>query len=216
MAKTGAWYHGGMARPVALDIADGPAKESTSTTKPDPSPPNEKRAKLLEKQQDSSQGSEKENHDRNRDRGSFSRAGSLQGRELKRQYSMSDAANRGHGHDQGVSGSQGQNSSGIQQSDADKLREHGQIPERGRGKERGSSKHRFHSESRLSETDRRYASDLDRDRDRDRDREHRDRDRDRGSRSDRESSSRGPDGKAGHADERGNYRDGDRKSDRHR
>ncbi|CAL1538462.1 unnamed protein product, partial [Lymnaea stagnalis] len=36
----------------------------------------------------------------------------------------------------------------------------GQAPDRGRGKERGSAKHRFHSESRLSETDRRYGTEV--------------------------------------------------------
>ncbi|GFN91097.1 regulating synaptic membrane exocytosis protein 1 [Plakobranchus ocellatus] len=166
LAKTGAWYHGGMARPVALDVGDvSSAPESGSTGRGmggGVSPSTEKRAKMMDRgSNDGSQGSEKENFDRQK--GSFSRAGSLQGKELKRQFSMSDAMNRGH-DGQATSGSGGlvggsgggagsQTSSGISQSGG----EHASVgQERGRGKERGQSKHRFYSESRLPETERRY------------------------------------------------------------
>ncbi|RUS87150.1 hypothetical protein EGW08_005082, partial [Elysia chlorotica] len=173
LAKTGAWYHGGMARPVALDVGDvSSAPESGSTGRSGMggitgsisgqglSPSTEKRAKMMDRgSNDGSQGSEKENFDRQK--GSFSRAGSLQGKELKRQFSMSDAMNRGHDGGQGASsglvggsgGGASQTSSGISQAGSDHMSA-GQ--ERGRGKERGQSKHRFYSESRLSETDRRY------------------------------------------------------------
>ncbi|XP_050389025.1 regulating synaptic membrane exocytosis protein 2 isoform X3 [Patella vulgata] len=147
LAKTGAWYHGGMAKPVALDIlsdgASGTGSETTST-KTDVSPPNEKKPKILEKQQDSSQGSEKENiekHDK-----SFVRTGSMQGKELKRQFSMTDA----------VTNKSTENKDGTSIIEKEKLREHGQIPERGRGKERAPARQRHHSESRLSETDKKF------------------------------------------------------------
>ena len=165
LAKTGAWYHGGMARPVALDVGDASsAPESGSTGRTGGSgqglsPSTEKRAKMMDRgSNDGSQGSEKENFDRQK--GSFSRAGSLQGKELKRQFSMSDAMNRGHDGQGGsgglVGGSGGgapQSSSGIPQAG-----EHAVTAgqERGRGRERGQSKQRFYSESRLPETDRRY------------------------------------------------------------
>ena len=168
LAKTGAWYHGGMARPVALDVGDvSSAPESGSTGQPGLgggsgqglSPSTEKRAKMMDRgSNDGSQGSEKENFDRQK--GSFSRAGSLQGKELKRQFSMSDAMNRGQdgqGSSGGLVGGSGggpsQTSAGITQATGEHVAA-GQ--ERGRGKERGQSKHRFYSESRLSETDRRY------------------------------------------------------------
>ncbi|KAK6960512.1 regulating synaptic membrane exocytosis protein 2, partial [Biomphalaria glabrata] len=159
MAKTGAWYHGGMARPVALDVGDIASGSDTGSTKADTSPSNEKRAKMMDKQgHDGSQGSEKENMDRQR---SISRAGSLQGKELKRQFSMSDAMNRGHdsgsASQQSAPSSAGGSQAGsgpASAADQDKARDQ----DRGRGKERGSAKHRFHSESRLTETDRRYGA----------------------------------------------------------
>ncbi|BFZ21390.1 hypothetical protein BsWGS_24429 [Bradybaena similaris] len=164
LAKTGAWYHGGMARPVALEVGDASLCSDSSSSKTAVSPAVEKRSKMSGKQ-DGSQGSEKENVDRQRS--SFSRAGSLQGKELKRQFSMSETVSRGLDLG-GVSSVQQTSSSGaISGSGAtsdklvteqDKLRDHGQIPDRGRGKERGSSKYRFHSESRIPETERRYAS----------------------------------------------------------
>ncbi|XP_046375678.1 regulating synaptic membrane exocytosis protein 2-like isoform X2 [Haliotis rufescens] len=152
LAKTGAWYHGGMARPVSLDMPEqNPACEKLLTKSLDTtSPPNEKKQKML--QQDGSQGSEKENIEKS----NFSRTGSLQGRELKRQYSMSDALTEKKSADLTNSpAGPGSSSDNRIISEQEKLREHGQI-ERGRGKERSPARHRFHSESRLSETDRKF------------------------------------------------------------
>ncbi|XP_067665969.1 regulating synaptic membrane exocytosis protein 2-like isoform X10 [Haliotis asinina] len=152
LAKTGAWYHGGMARPVSLDMPElNPACEKLLTKTLDTtSPPNEKKQKML--QQDGSQGSEKENIEKS----NFSRTGSLQGRELKRQYSMSDALTEKKSADlTNTPAGPGSSSDNRIISEQEKLREHGQI-ERGRGKERSPARHRFHSESRLSETDRKY------------------------------------------------------------
>ncbi|KAL8572844.1 hypothetical protein ACOMHN_011093 [Nucella lapillus] len=199
LAKTGAWYHGGMARPVVLEVSDNTATGAAPGSRPpgrsgmDASPPNEKKAKMGGAAGDAASGSEKENYDRQRP---FARASSLQGRELKRQYSMSDAVSSTRGHDGASPASSGQ---------AAEAPVEGEKPqERGRGRERTSSKHRFHSESRLSETDKRYTAmqhpesrhrdrgdptdRLDRERgDRDRERSERDRERgDRGDRSDRE------------------------------
>ncbi|GFR83175.1 hypothetical protein ElyMa_004116900 [Elysia marginata] len=157
-----------MARPVALDVGDvSSAPESGSTGRtglgggsgPGLSPSTEKRAKMMDRgSTDGSQGSEKENFDRQK--GSFSRAGSLQGKELKRQFSMSDAMNRGHDSQGGSGGLVGGSGGGASQTSAG-MSQAGAEPaapgqERGRGKERGQSKHRFYSESRLPETDRRY------------------------------------------------------------
>lgn len=149
LAKTGAWYHGGMARPVALEVGDATATGAAPGARPpgrggmEASPPNEKKAKMGGAGEAAS-GSEKENYDRQR---TFMRASSLQGRELKRQFSMSDALGSQRGQDGASSG---------QTAEAPAEGEKGQ--ERGRGRERTSAKHRGHSESRLSETDKRYAA----------------------------------------------------------
>lgn len=203
LAKTGAWYHGGMALPVALEVGENAATGAAPGSRPpgrggmEASPPNEKKAKMGGAG-DAASGSEKENFDRHR---SFARASSLQGRELKRQFSMSDAVSSQRGHDGASQASGGQTAETAVEG------EKGQ--ERGRGRERTSAKHRFHSESRLSETDKRCTTmqhpesrhrdrgdptdRLDRERvDRERERGERerergsDRDRERGERSDRE------------------------------
>ena len=189
LAKTGAWYHGGMARPVALEVGENAATGAAPGSRPpgrggmEASPPNEKKAKMGGAG-DAASGSEKENYDRQR---SFPRASSLQGRELKRQYSMSDAVSSQRGHDGASQASSGQTPEAAVEG------EKGQ--ERGRGRERTSAKHRFHSESRLSETDKRCAAmQHPESRHRDRggdpterlDRERGDRERERGERSDRE------------------------------
>lgn len=154
LAKTGAWYHGGMARPVALDVGDVPGGGGAVTgsrpgSRLDVSPPNEKKAKMGSVG-DGGSASEKENFDRQK---SFGRASSLQGRELKRQFSMSDAVNSRSGHDGTTPVASGQ--SGGEMSSAV---EGGQTSERGRVRERTTAKHRYHSESRLSETDKRFGT----------------------------------------------------------
>ena len=152
LAKTGAWYHGGMARPVVLEVTDGAATGAAPGARPagrgamDASPPNEKKAKMGTAG-DAASGSEKENYDRQR---TFTHSASLQGRELKRQFSMSDAVSSQRGHEGASQASSGQ------APDAQVEGEKGQ--ERGRGRERTPAKHRFHSESRLSETDKRYSA----------------------------------------------------------
>ncbi|KAK7480085.1 hypothetical protein BaRGS_00028645 [Batillaria attramentaria] len=152
LAKTGAWYHGGMARPVALDVVDTVASGAAPGTRPagrgtDASPPNEKKAKMGGAGEGTSVLDDRQRH--------FARASSLQGRELKRQYSMSDAVTSRSGHDGSTPASGGQAGSEAQGAGEG---EKPQAQERGRGRERTSAKHRYHSESRLSETDKRYAT----------------------------------------------------------
>lgn len=113
--KTGQWYHGGMAKPVQLDVDTG---SDASSIKTDSTPTHEKRTRFPndDRIQDG-QGSEKENIVQNNkggggggggvidqrggsssgvmDRGggnsgSLNRTGSLHGKELKRQLSMTD------------------------------------------------------------------------------------------------------------------------------
>eukprot|EP00106_Octopus_bimaculoides_P022282 XP_014789724.1 PREDICTED: regulating synaptic membrane exocytosis protein 1-like isoform X3 [Octopus bimaculoides] len=133
LAKTGAWYHGGMARPVALDVGDTASGSETASTKTDVSPPNEKKAKILAKQQtDNGASSEKENIDKK----SVSRSGSLQNRGLKRQYSLSEV----QGNKQNdLKDRPTDNTSGTIVSEKEKLREKGQLQDRGRDVERGPS-----------------------------------------------------------------------------
>ena len=98
LAKTGQWYHGGMAKPVELDV---PATTPTTPTKTEGSP--EKKPKITEQQQqqsDGGQSSEKENmgqqqttqaaRGESKHAGPVTRTGSLLGKELKRQYSVTD------------------------------------------------------------------------------------------------------------------------------
>ncbi|XP_069106030.1 regulating synaptic membrane exocytosis protein 2-like isoform X8 [Argopecten irradians] len=138
LAKTGQWYHGGMAKPVQLDAlpqGESPAGQNIS-------PPNEKRPKIH------GDGADKENRD---DKGhKIIRTGSLQGRELKRQFSLD--AQKNHSDRSG-----GQNLT-PDMADKDKgSRDRGHLPsERGRTRDRSPAANRHHSESRLSETDRRY------------------------------------------------------------
>ena len=104
LVKTGAWYHGGMAKPVQLDVDTG---SDTSSIKAEHSPPHEKKARIYDRDRqhpDSGQSSEKENiaqtpshqRDRDRDRGDGKPPMSRSGSVLKRQFSMSDA-NMGKG-----------------------------------------------------------------------------------------------------------------------
>lgn len=154
LAKTGAWYHGGMARPVALDVGNAPEGMGVSLRPSsrviDTSPPNEKKAKMGFSG-DTGSGSEKENIDRQK---SFGRTSSLQGRELKRQYSMSDAPTSRSG----LEGTSQATGTGMIDGPVVADGDFKQGQERGRVKERTSAKHRFHSESRISETDKRYAA----------------------------------------------------------
>lgn len=151
LAKTGAWYHGGQAKPVALDV-DAASGSETASTKTDISPPNEKKPKFVEQQLDSGQSSEKENIEK-REQGGMTRAMSLHGRELKRQYSL-DAQTKAHETKDRAPDRAGPGHLDI--TEQEKLRERGQLPERGRTRDRSPAAHRHHSESRLSETDRRY------------------------------------------------------------
>ncbi|XP_041361301.1 regulating synaptic membrane exocytosis protein 2-like isoform X3 [Gigantopelta aegis] len=158
LAKTGAWYHGGMARPVALDVGDTASGSESVSSKKDPSPLNEKKPKLL----DNSQRSEKENIEK-LEKANIVRTGSMQGRELKRQYSMSDAMTDKKSDIKDLTHPQAGPGTSVDSrliSEQEKLREHGQLPERGRGKDRSPARHRHSSESRITETDRRYNREL--------------------------------------------------------
>ena len=94
-----------MAKPVALDVDTG---SDASSIKTESSPPSEKKLRFPEmapQSHDSGHCSEKENmaHVHNipgagrGERPSMSRTGSMQGKELKRQFSMTDALERGLG-----------------------------------------------------------------------------------------------------------------------
>ncbi|XP_021377514.1 regulating synaptic membrane exocytosis protein 2-like isoform X2 [Mizuhopecten yessoensis] len=139
LAKTGQWYHGGMAKPVQLDNlpqGEGPAGQNIS-------PPNEKRQKIHGEGPDKENSEDKKGH-------KIVRTGSLQGRELKRQFSLDAPKNHSD-----RSGSQN-----LTPDMADKekgSRDRGHLPsERGRTRDRSPAANRHHSESRLSETDRRF------------------------------------------------------------
>ena len=84
LVKTGQWYHGGMAKPVQLDVDTG---SDNSSIKTDASPTGGEKKRFPSSD---GGGSEKENHPRgvrgSADRG-MQRVGS---KELKRQYSMLD------------------------------------------------------------------------------------------------------------------------------
>lgn len=148
LAKTGQWYHGGMAKPVQLDV-ETPSGSETTSIKTDVSPPNEKRARH-DKYSDSGQSSEKENIDKR----PITRTGSTHKKEFNRQYSL-DAQKS---HSESKERLSDRTNAGIEK---DKLRERGQLPERqGRGRDRSPAAVRHHSESRLSETDRRYAQEM--------------------------------------------------------
>ena len=110
LAKTGQWYHGGMAKPVGLDVDTG---SDASSIKTDTSPPHEKKPKfpdgphMQHLDRDSGQSSEKENIAQNVPpggaRGPDGRHMSRQmshGKELRRQYSMTDAVGSRPGQQQ--------------------------------------------------------------------------------------------------------------------
>ncbi|KAK3088156.1 hypothetical protein FSP39_015451 [Pinctada imbricata] len=117
LAKTGAWYHGGMAKPVQLDVVETPSGSETTSTKTDISPPTEKRPKINGKHSDGGHNSEKENLG-HKDRRQMSRGMSMQGKELKRQFSL-DAHTKGSK----------ERINTPELSEHDKLRERGQIPD---------------------------------------------------------------------------------------
>lgn len=152
LAKTGQWYHGGMAKPVALDVGDTASGSETASVKTDTSsPPHEKRPKMLDSLKDSGQSSEKENVE---EKPTISRTGSLMGKELKRQYSMSEVHSGKVSDDPKDRGSASTSIATTQDRggmslDQDKLRERGQLPERGRRVEKAPAQNRYHSESRI-------------------------------------------------------------------
>ena len=132
-----------MARPVGLDVDTG---SDASSIKTDTSPPHEKKARFPSQQQrhlaegDGGEGSEKENRGQNAIRhdgkpGGVTRAGSLHGKELKRQYSMSDATRAKADVDDGE-------------------RRRAPAGERGRSTGRETSRSRAVSEQRGSERER--------------------------------------------------------------
>lgn len=151
LAKTGQWYHGGMARPVGLDVADAAAGSDSGRS--EISQQNEKRQKYMEKNESGHTSSEKENIEKS-EKGERDSRGSVtrQGSQLKRQYSLD--AQRGKIGENGTSGKEPGDRSGGH----DKLRERGNnVPsERGRARDKSPARHRHHSETRLSETDKRY------------------------------------------------------------
>ncbi|XP_022331909.2 regulating synaptic membrane exocytosis protein 2-like isoform X7 [Crassostrea virginica] len=146
LAKTGAWYHGGMAKPVQLGI-DGQSGSDTGSMKADISPPNEKRPKIYEKKLEGTpSGSDKENIN------SGSRGPHPHPKEgIRRQSSLDTGSSQ---HSRGRHNEQ----YALAPEDGDKLREHG--PERGRNRDRSPASRRHYSETRLSETDRRFAQEF--------------------------------------------------------
>ena len=150
LAKTGQWYHGGMARPVGLDVETLSGSETTST-KTDPSPPNEKRQKFGDKSESGHTSSEKENIEKtdSRDRAPMSRQGS----QLKRQYSLD--AQRGKLGESSVNNKDQSDRLGSKEQDKIRTRGNNVPTERGRNRDKSPARHRYHSESRLTETDKR-------------------------------------------------------------
>lgn len=145
MAKTGAWYHGGMAKPVQLGI-DAQSGSDTGSIKADISPQNEKRPKLYEKKLDGTpSGSDKENMN------SGPRGPPHPKEGIRRQSSLDTGSTQ---HSRGRHNEQ----YALAPEDGDKLREHG--PERGRNRDRSPASRRHYSETRLSETDRRFAQEF--------------------------------------------------------
>nr|XP_022331882.1 regulating synaptic membrane exocytosis protein 1-like isoform X3 [Crassostrea virginica] len=146
LAKTGAWYHGGMAKPVQLGI-DGQSGSDTGSMKADISPPNEKRPKIYEKKLEGTpSGSDKENIN------SGPRGPHPHPKEgIRRQSSLDTGSSQ---HSRGRHNEQ----YALAPEDGDKLREHG--PERGRNRDRSPASRRHYSETRLSETDRRFAQEF--------------------------------------------------------
>ncbi|XP_048727866.2 regulating synaptic membrane exocytosis protein 2-like isoform X3 [Ostrea edulis] len=149
LAKTGAWYHGGMAKPVQLGL-DTQSGSETASIKADISPPNEKRPKIYEKKLDGiPSGSDKENIINSGSRGSHAHP-----KEGIRRQSSLDTGSAQHGR--GRLNEQ----YGLAPEDGDKLREHGQVTERGRNRDRSPASRRHYSETRASETDRRFAQEF--------------------------------------------------------
>lgn len=145
LAKTGAWYHGGMAKPVQLGI-DAQSGSDTGSIKADISPQNEKRPKLYEKKLDGTpSGSDKENMN------SGPRGPPHPKEGIRRQSSLDTGSTQ---HSRGRHNEQ----YALAPEDGDKLREHG--PERGRNRDRSPASRRHYSETRLSETDRRFAQEF--------------------------------------------------------
>ena len=123
LVKTGQWYHGGMAKPVALDVDTG---SDTSSIKAE-TPTIDRKDRFSEKATDSGHSSEKENRP---EKPQISRTGSLQGKELKRQYSMTEVGhgkNRERSEDR-VSGA-GRASDRSRTGDRDSSRTRGEYPE---------------------------------------------------------------------------------------
>lgn len=152
LAKTGQWYHGGMARPVGLDVIDT-AADPGETGKSETSQQNDKRQKYIDKNESGHTSSEKENIEKSEKGERDNKAPMIrQGSQLKRQYSLD--AQRGKMGENGSSGKDPGDRSGGQ----DRLRERGNnVPsERGRARDKSPARHRYHSETRLSETDKRY------------------------------------------------------------
>ncbi|XP_052761762.1 regulating synaptic membrane exocytosis protein 1-like, partial [Mya arenaria] len=156
LAKTGQWYHGGMARPVGIEEVIDTSQSMGDLTRSESgfTQLNDKRQKYNDKSESGHTSSEKENIDKSdrtdNNRGQMTRQGS----QLRRQYSLDAqrgktgdvSPNKDPGDRQGVQG-------------GDRLRERGNnvpLNERGRARDKSPARHRHHSESRLSETDKRY------------------------------------------------------------
>ncbi|XP_062566035.1 regulating synaptic membrane exocytosis protein 2-like isoform X4 [Saccostrea cucullata] len=149
LAKTGAWYHGGMAKPVQLGL-DTQTESDTASIKAEISPPNEKRPKIYEKKADGTiSGSDKENI-KSGPRGPHPHP--KEG--IRRQTSLDTGSSQQHGrgrHNEQYA---------LTPEDGEKFREHGQGTERGRNRDRSPASRRHYSETRLSETDRRFAQEF--------------------------------------------------------
>ncbi|XP_061180633.1 regulating synaptic membrane exocytosis protein 1-like isoform X4 [Saccostrea echinata] len=148
LAKTGAWYHGGMAKPVQLGL-DTQTESDTASIKAEISPPNEKRPKIYEKKADGTiSGSDKENI-KSGPRGPHPHP--KEG--IRRQTSLDTGSSQ---HSRGRLNEQ----YALTPEDGEKFREHGQVTERGRNRDRSPASRRHYSETRLSETDRRFAQEF--------------------------------------------------------
>ncbi|BFZ11469.1 hypothetical protein BsWGS_14508 [Bradybaena similaris] len=161
LAKSGAWYHRGLAPNGAAADGDIAHCNETILAKVEASPSSEKRAKLTDKQDIGAQRNGLDGANNS----PIVRAGSLQGKELRRQFSMSDALNRSVGQG-GPSAhlSLAPSSSPLSVKDRvvpehGQTKNHVQVADRGRTKDRGTSKQRFHSETRLSEAEHWHGTD---------------------------------------------------------
>ncbi|XP_064652466.1 regulating synaptic membrane exocytosis protein 2-like isoform X3 [Lineus longissimus] len=124
LAKTGQWYHGGMAKPVQLDVDQPrpPQKSETMSAL-------DKKSKFADHPDSGQSSSEKENKGISEGgKPPITRTGSLLGKELKRQYSMSDVDAKSKEMNERTRDRSPQGRERIGSTGHDREREHGQYP----------------------------------------------------------------------------------------